>query len=80
MSNFPNMGVTMSELKIGDIEKLAQAVSDNPASPDAGAYLVTLGLAADELESVKERMADVNVAVRSPQDSPTPTIVAGRWL
>lgn len=79
-SDFLKTGATMTELKIGDIEKLAQAVADNPATPDVGAYLMTLGLAPDELESVKERMADVNRAVRAPGDSPVPTIVASDWL
>ena len=70
----------MTELSIGDIEELAQAVADNPATPDVGAYLMTLGLTPDEQAIVKERMVDANRAVRAPGDSPIPTIVASDWL
>ena len=70
----------MNKLKIGDVEKLAQAIADSPAYPDVDAYLLTLGLEAEELESVKKRMFEVNLAVRSPLDSPVPSIVSGRWL
>ncbi len=70
----------MSELKIGDIDKLAQAVADNPTAPNVDDYLVTLGLSEEEIGSVRERIGDINLAVRNPTDSPVPNIVSARWL
>ncbi len=70
----------MTELKIGDIEKLAQAVKADPSNPDVSAYLLTLGLEPDELESVKAQITQVNQAVRDPSDSAVPQIVAARWF
>ncbi|MBN4064715.1 hypothetical protein JYU04_03160 [Dehalococcoides mccartyi] len=70
----------MTDLKIGDIEKLAQAIADSPTAPNVDDYLITLGLSEDEIGSVKGRMADVNLAVRNPTDSPVPTIIDGGWL
>ncbi len=70
----------MTELKIGEIEKLAQAIADNPTTPNVDDYLVTLGLSEEEIGSVREQIADVNLAVRNPMDSPVPNIVSARWL
>jgi len=70
----------MTGLKIGDIEKLAQAIADNPTAPNVDDYLITLGLNEEEIGSVKEHLAGVNAAVRNPTDSPVPTIVSGGWL
>lgn len=70
----------MTDLKIGDIEKLAQAIADSPTAPNLDDYLITLGLSAAEIGSVKERMADVNLAVRNPSDSPVPSIIDGGWF
>jgi len=70
----------MEDLKIGDIEKLAQAIADSPTTPNVDDYLVTLGLSDEEIGSVKERMADVNLSVSNPTDSPVPTIIDGGWF
>ncbi len=70
----------MTQLTIGDIEKLAQSLIENPTAPNVDEYLVTLGLNADEVEIVKEKMSGVNAAVQNPVDSPVPSIVSARWL
>ena len=70
----------MDKLKTGDIEKLAQSIADNPASPVLDAYLLTLGLDDDELGVVRAQITDAALAIYKPTDTSVPQTIEARWL
>jgi hypothetical protein len=66
----------MVQQRFGDLHVFADAVRDNPRSPDVRAYLETMGLAEEELSEVLERFNQFCRAIDNAASQRLPEIAA----